>query len=578
MAGEHSSRSSSSMAAAPPHDAFTHRIETVLLRARPHPFSPKALSGTKGPLTKVAEPAESELPCSRLKGICADRRSHIPGLTQGSALLAAQSPRPSPCAARQPRLRPRDLGSSASRGWVPRRAPGDRLRRSLGRARPQPMPPFQARASLEPHPSFPITREPPGPPSTSVSQSATGIYRAGPWGHYWGQRPLWIGVPFWALKPGQDSHYQLPFQAFSPPLFLLPVPELPRPAEDLSIAPDRRKSVWTLTKGSNCQTLSFLNLVDEVLAPLMEPLTPPPPSPRTPSPRAQPSPDPGCRLLGLKVCWQLSVLTEGDCGAPRPVSLLEKNPVHLFPTIYLIRFSSSISRSLSRFNWSHLTPLELKDRSVGLQTQSTVGSNPYFTLEGDKFLILGGSIHYFRVPREYWRDRLLKLKACGFNTVTTGIAKNEVTEFSNVLSVLSSPPFSLIFLCLVLSSVIWLLQDPKLKLRTTDKGFIEAVDKYFDHLISRVVPLQLIQTLGEKAQKSTEEFMYRKGGPIIAVQVENEYGSFDKDKDYMPYVEKQGKWVHFVHFSQQALLKRGIVELPLTSDNTKDVVKGSIKG
>lgn len=71
------------------------------------------------------------------------------------------------------------------------------------------------------------------------------------------------------------------------------------------------------------------------------------------------------------------------------------------------------------FNWSHLTPRTLKDRSVGLQAASRVGSKPYFTLGGHKFLIFGGSIHYFRVPREYWRDRLLKLKACGFNTLTT---------------------------------------------------------------------------------------------------------------------------------------------------------------
>ncbi|KAB0403429.1 hypothetical protein E2I00_000441 [Balaenoptera physalus] len=71
------------------------------------------------------------------------------------------------------------------------------------------------------------------------------------------------------------------------------------------------------------------------------------------------------------------------------------------------------------FNWSHLTPLKLKDRSVGLQTEERAGRNPYFTLEGHEFLIFGGSIHYFRVPRVYWRDRLLKLRACGFNTVTT---------------------------------------------------------------------------------------------------------------------------------------------------------------
>jgi hypothetical protein len=72
-----------------------------------------------------------------------------------------------------------------------------------------------------------------------------------------------------------------------------------------------------------------------------------------------------------------------------------------------------------RYNWYHLTPSWLKNRSVGLGTANTREGTAHFTLEGHKFMIFGGSIHYFRVPMEYWRDRLLKLKACGFNTVTT---------------------------------------------------------------------------------------------------------------------------------------------------------------
>ncbi|XP_054381439.1 beta-galactosidase-1-like protein 2 isoform X4 [Pongo abelii] len=94
----------------------------------------------------------------------------------------------------------------------------------------------------------------------------------------------------------------------------------------------------------------------------------------------------------------------------------------------------------------------------------------------------------------------------------------------------------------------WLLQDPGMRLRTTYKGFTEAVDLYFDHLMSRVVPLQ-----------------YKRGGPIIAVQVENEYGSYNKDPAYMPYVKK-------------ALEDRGIVELLLTSDNKDGLSKGIVQG
>lgn len=45
-----------------------------------------------------------------------------------------------------------------------------------------------------------------------------------------------------------------------------------------------------------------------------------------------------------------------------------------------------------------------------------------FMLEGKPFRILSGSIHYFRVVPEYWRDRLLKLKAMGLNTVETYVS------------------------------------------------------------------------------------------------------------------------------------------------------------
>uniref|UniRef100_A0A2R9BK53 Galactosidase beta 1 like 3 n=1 Tax=Pan paniscus TaxID=9597 RepID=A0A2R9BK53_PANPA len=224
--------------------------------------------------------------------------------------------------------------------------------------------------------------------------------------------------------------------------------------------------------------------------------------------------------------------------------------------------------SQPRFNWSHLTPLELKNRSVGLGTESTGRGKPHFTLEGHKFLIFGGSIHYFRVPREYWRDRLLKLKACGFNTVTTYVPWNlheperGKFDFSGNLDleafVLMAAEIGLWvilrpgpYICSEMDLgglPSWLLQDPRLLLRTTNKSFIEAVEKYFDHLIPRVIPLQ-----------------YRQGGPVIAVQVENEYGSFNKDKTYMPYLHK-------------ALLRRGIVELLLTSDGEKHVLSGHTKG
>ncbi|XP_054988138.1 beta-galactosidase-1-like protein 3 [Sorex araneus] len=221
----------------------------------------------------------------------------------------------------------------------------------------------------------------------------------------------------------------------------------------------------------------------------------------------------------------------------------------------------------SRFNLSQLNPLDLRNRSVGLQAQKD-SSAPHFTLEGQRFLILGGSIHYFRVPRDYWRDRLLKLKACGFNTVTTYVPWNlheperGAFNFSGNLDlqafVLMAGEIGLWVILrpgpYICSEIdlgglpSWLLRDRQMRLRSTYSGFLEAVTVYFNELIPMLVPLQ-----------------YRRGGPVIALQVENEYGAFMTDNTYMAHLH-------------QALVDRGIVELLLTSDNENDFIQGSIKG
>uniref|UniRef100_A0A671W193 Beta-galactosidase-1-like protein 2 n=1 Tax=Sparus aurata TaxID=8175 RepID=A0A671W193_SPAAU len=198
-------------------------------------------------------------------------------------------------------------------------------------------------------------------------------------------------------------------------------------------------------------------------------------------------------------------------------------------------------------------------RKVGLSANSS-----QFTLEGQPFHILGGSIHYFRVPRAYWRDRLLKMKACGINTLTTSVPwslhqpNREVFNFHTQLDleayinlaaelglwvILRPGPY--------ISSELdlgglpsWLLRDGSMRLRTTYPGFTQALNTFFDKLIPKVVPLQ-----------------FKKGGPIIAVQVENEYGSFAKDESYMLFIK-------------EALQSRGISELLLTSDNHNTLKSG----
>ena len=181
----------------------------------------------------------------------------------------------------------------------------------------------------------------------------------------------------------------------------------------------------------------------------------------------------------------------------------------------------------------------------------------HFRLDGKPFRILSGAIHYFRVLPEYWEDRLWKLKAMGLNTVETYVAWNiheqEPGRFDFKTGMRDITKFIRTAQSLGLHVVIrpgpyicaewdmgglpaWLLRDPDMKLRTLYRGFTEAVDRYFDHLIPLFVPLQRVN-----------------GGPVIAVQVENEYGSYGEDNAYMMYVK-------------DALVSRGIEEMLFTSD------------
>ncbi|XP_026234011.1 beta-galactosidase-1-like protein 2 [Anabas testudineus] len=202
-------------------------------------------------------------------------------------------------------------------------------------------------------------------------------------------------------------------------------------------------------------------------------------------------------------------------------------------------------------------------RLEGLRANSS-----QFTLETKPFRILGGSIHYFRVPRAYWEDRLLKMKACGLNTLTTYVPWNLHEPERGVFSFedqLDLEAYLQLAAKLGLWVILrpgpyicsewdlgglpsWLLRDPNMKLRTTYPGFITAVNSFFNQLMKKVVPHQ-----------------YSKGGPIIAVQVENEYGAYAKDKDYMSFIK-------------EALLSRGITELLLTSDDKEGLKLGGVKG
>lgn len=186
--------------------------------------------------------------------------------------------------------------------------------------------------------------------------------------------------------------------------------------------------------------------------------------------------------------------------------------------------------------------------------------NGQFIYDGQPLRILSGAIHYFRTVPEYWHDRLLKLKACGFNTVETYVAWNlheprpgeynfeglaDIERFIRTAGELGlyvivrpSP-----YICAEWEFgglPAWLLADSDMRLRCFHKPFLDRVDAYYDVLMPKFTPL-----------------LSTNGGPIIAMQIENEYGSFGNDKKYLDYL-------------RQGMISRGIDVLLFTSDGPTD--------
>ena len=168
---------------------------------------------------------------------------------------------------------------------------------------------------------------------------------------------------------------------------------------------------------------------------------------------------------------------------------------------------------------------------------SIVGND--FVIDGKPVRLLSGAIHYFRVVPEYWRDRMLKLKAMGLNTVETYVPWNLHEprpgdfDFGGMLDLVA---FIELAADLGLMAIVrpgpyicaewdlgglpaWLLAESGMRLRCSHAPYLAAVDRFFDELLPRLVPLQATR-----------------GGPIVAMQVENEYGSYGNDKGYLRHL------------------------------------------
>ena len=155
-----------------------------------------------------------------------------------------------------------------------------------------------------------------------------------------------------------------------------------------------------------------------------------------------------------------------------------------------------------------------------------------FYLNDQPFKILSGAIHYFRIDREDWYHSLYNLKALGFNTVETYVPWNahepqrghfhfegnldlehfiQVAQELGLYVILRPSPF----ICSEWEFgglPAWLIEED-LRIRSSNPAFLKEVARYYDELLPRVAKYQL-----------------DRGGNILMMQVENEYGSYGEDK------------------------------------------------
>ncbi|XP_062313396.1 beta-galactosidase-1-like protein isoform X1 [Osmerus eperlanus] len=163
-----------------------------------------------------------------------------------------------------------------------------------------------------------------------------------------------------------------------------------------------------------------------------------------------------------------------------------------------------------------------------------------FLKDGRPFQYVSGSIHYSRIPRYYWKDRLLKMYMAGLNAIQIYVPWNfhesvegvynfagdrdlehflDVANQTGLLVILRPGPY----ICAEWEMgglPAWLLRKPNIILRSADKDYLQAVSMWLSVLLPKMKP-----------------WLYSNGGNVISVQVENEYGSYYAcDYNYMRHL------------------------------------------
>ncbi len=159
-----------------------------------------------------------------------------------------------------------------------------------------------------------------------------------------------------------------------------------------------------------------------------------------------------------------------------------------------------------------------------------------FLLDGRPHRILSGALHYFRIHPDQWADRIRKARLLGLNTIETYVAWNAhepvrggwdvagANDLGRFLDLVAAEGMHAIvrpgpYICAEWHNgglPAWLTAMPGIGLRRSEPTYLAEVARYLDRVYEIVAPRQI-----------------DRGGPVVLVQIENEYGAYGADKDYL---------------------------------------------
>lgn len=191
-----------------------------------------------------------------------------------------------------------------------------------------------------------------------------------------------------------------------------------------------------------------------------------------------------------------------------------------------------------------------------------------FMLDGKPFQMISGEMHYPRIPREAWRARMKMAKAMGLNTIGTYVfwniqepqkGKFDFSGNADVAAFVKIAQEEGLWVILRPSPYVcaewefggypyWVQNEKGLVVRSKEPNYLKEYETYIKEIGKRLAPLQV-----------------NHGGNILMVQIENEYGSYGADKEYLA-------------INQKMFREAGFDGLLYTCDPAPDLAKGYLPG